>query len=108
MFKTRLKYLLMRDSKNTVKQWQEDPEDLEAEILADLERAAEYREKLERRDLVSFEINDLVYNFISLPVFLAGTHSTLRHTRGSWIGRNRCHRVASCGAPMSHTGHFRS
>ena len=41
MFKTRLKYLLMCSFKYTMEQWRKDPEGLEAEILADLERAVE-------------------------------------------------------------------
>jgi hypothetical protein len=46
MFKTRLKYLLVRSFDYTVKRWREDPEGLRAEIMAHLDRATEYRKKL--------------------------------------------------------------
>jgi hypothetical protein len=67
MFKTRLKYLLARSFDYTVRQWREEPEGLRAEIMAGLERAAEYRAEHRQKDLMSFEIHELVFNFISPP-----------------------------------------
>ena len=46
MFKTRLKYLLMRSFDYAVKQWREDPEGLKVEINAHLKRASEYRPQI--------------------------------------------------------------
>lgn len=49
---------------------------LEAVILGDLERVSECREQLKRRDLMSSEIDELVYNFIS-PDIPSGDASNL-------------------------------
>jgi hypothetical protein len=65
MFKPGLKYLLSRSFDYTVKRWQEDPEGLKAEIMVHLDRAARYRKRLQEKELMSFEIDELVYDLIS-------------------------------------------
>ena len=64
MFKTRLVYLLMCSFESTAEQWRKDPEGLKVEINAHLKRASEYRSELKQKDLMSYEIDELVYNFV--------------------------------------------
>jgi hypothetical protein len=65
LYPVRMTYLLNRDFHGTVKQWRENPDQLDQEIRDALMRASQYAEEMEAKGLTPEERREYVNNFLA-------------------------------------------
>jgi hypothetical protein len=66
LFVSRMDYLLLRDFKGTAEQYRKDRAVLKAEVWETVRESGRYHKRLKNQgDLMSYEIDELVNNFIA-------------------------------------------